>query len=242
MLNFIQQIELKINMQIEENKLDNPVWHSLNEIHQNCALEYDGGKFYKPEYCPFGGFVNIEYLAKGTEMYANLIESFYVVGEMPLYKGALVLHKNLICNQMILEKPIDIEIGEEIVELDAQQQKEALFDLVNLVQAGYFKSNTSDLGKYFGIYKNDELVAVTGERMKMTGFTEVSAVVTHPNHTRRGYAKQLIKKTTDKIFNENKIPYLHVDESNIGAIHLYKKLGFRTRRKISFWNLKTGKE
>jgi predicted GNAT family acetyltransferase len=41
------------------------------------------------------------------------------------------------------------------------------------------------------------------------------------------------------VFNENKIPYLHVAESNIGAIKLYEKLGFATRRKISFWNLKT---
>ncbi len=225
-------------MQIEESKLDNPVWHSLNEIHQNCSLEYDGGKFYRPEYCPFGGFSNIEYSAKGTEAYSNLIDNFYVVGEMPLFGGGLILYKNLVCNQMLLEAPIDIEINEQIVELITEQQKDALFDLVNLVQPGYFKNRTSDLGKYFGLYKNDELVAVTGERMKMTGFTEVSAVVTHPNHTRRGYAKQLVKHTTDQIFSENKTPYLHVAESNTGAIRLYEKLGFTTRRKISFWNLK----
>lgn len=229
-------------MQIEENKLDNPVWHSLNEVHQNCSLEYAAGKFYRPEYCPFGGFSNIEYSAKGIEAYSNLMDNFYVVGAMPLFGGVLILHKNLVCNQMLLEAPIDIEINEQIVELITQQQKDALFDLVNLVQPGYFKSKTSDLGKYFGIYKNDELVAVTGERMKMTGFTEVSAVVTHPNHTRKGYAKQLIKHTTDEIFSENKIPYLHVAESNTGAIRLYEKLGFTTRRKINFWNLKLKNE
>jgi len=229
-------------MEVEENKLDNPVWHSLNETHQNCSLEYDAGKFYRPQYCPFGGFINIEHSAKGTEAYSSLIDNFYVVGEMPLFGDVLTLHKNLVCNQMVLEVPIPIEINGAIVELTSQKQKDALFDLVNLVQPGYFKTRTSDLGKYFGIYKNGELVAVTGERMKMTGFTEVSAVVTHPNHTRKGYAKQLIKRTTDQIFSENKIPYLHVAESNTGAINLYEKLGFRTRRKISFWNLRTAKQ
>ncbi len=224
-------------MQIEEHKLDNPVWHSLNEIHQNCSIEYDGSKFYKPKYCPFGGFVNIEYSAKDTKAYSNLMDNFYVVGEMPLFGDRVILRNNLVCNQMIVEGRIDLEINEEIIELTSQKQKNELFDLVNLVQPGYFKSNTSDLGSYFGIYKNNELVAVTGERMKMTGFTEVSAVVTHPNHTRKGYAKQLIKQTTDHIFSENKIPYLHVTESNVGAIRLYEKLGFTTRRKISFWNL-----
>lgn len=67
-------------------------------------------------------------------------------------------------------------------------------------------------------------------------YTEVSAVVTHPQHTGKGYAKQLMAFTCHKIFNEDKIPYLHVADSNVGAIKLYKKLGFVTRRKITFWN------
>ena len=73
--------------------------------------------------------------------------------------------------------------------------------------------------------------------MKMNEFTEISAIVTHPEHRGNAYAKQLIKHTTDQVFQENKMPYLHVVESNIHAIQLYEKLGFTTRRKISFWNL-----
>ncbi len=142
---------------------------------------------------------------------------------------------------MILDKPIDISINEQIIELKTKHQKTELFDLVNMIQPGYFNNKTSDLGKYFGIYKNEKLIAVTGERMKMNEFTEVSAIVTHPEHTGKGYAKQLIKQITNQIFNENKIPYLHVAESNIGAIKLYEKLGFTTRRKISFWNFKQHK-
>ncbi len=41
-----------------ESKLDNPVWHSLSEVHQKFAVDYDGIKFYHPDYCPFGGFCN----------------------------------------------------------------------------------------------------------------------------------------------------------------------------------------
>jgi ribosomal protein S18 acetylase RimI-like enzyme len=178
-------------------------------------------------------------LVNGINEYSTLIENFYVVGEKPLISSALTLHKNLICNQMLLEKPIDIEINEQIIELNTEHQKTDLFELVNLVQPGYFNNKTSDLGKYYGIYKNEKLVAVTGERMKMNRFTEISAVVTHSEHTGKGYAKQLIKQTTNQIFKENKIPYLHVAESNIGAIKLYEKLGFTTRRKISFWNFIT---
>jgi predicted GNAT family acetyltransferase len=93
------------------------------------------------------------------------------------------------------------------------------------------------LGNYYGIFKNGELVAAAGERMKMFDFIEVSAIVTHPRHTGKGYAKQLIAHTVNNIFIKNKTPYLHVLENNFTAIKLYEKLGFIARRKISFWNI-----
>ena len=71
--------------------------------------------------------------------------------------------------------------------------------------------------------------------MKMNGYTELSAIVTHPAHTGKGYAKQLITHASHAVFNEGKTPYLHVTDNNAGAIRLYEKLGFRTRRTISFW-------
>jgi predicted GNAT family acetyltransferase len=91
---------------------------------------------------------------------------------------------------------------------------------------------------YFGIFQNDKLVAVTGERMKMFGFTEISAVVTHHDFTGKGFAKQLVAYTANKSFENNIILYLHVAETNSNAIKLYEKLGFVTRRKINFWKMK----
>jgi predicted GNAT family acetyltransferase len=95
------------------------------------------------------------------------------------------------------------------------------------------------MGTYFGIYSNKRLVAASGERVEMNSYSEVSAVVTHPNYRKRGYAKQLLKQTTDKIFSDNKIPILHVDENNIYAIQMYQQLGFITRRKTGFCMLES---
>ena len=218
-----------------KNKLDNPVWHSLNEMHSEFALVYNDLKCYKTEFCPFGGYENNTDISKQIDEYAKLIDNFFIVGQKPEFSEKLILQKELVCLQMVIENKIDLEIKEQIVRLNDKYEGE-LFNLVSLVQPGYFKRKTIQLGSYYGIFKEGALIAATGERMKMNNFTEVSAIVTHPDHTGKGYAKQLVNYTVNKIFDENKVPYLHVSETNSGAINLYHKLGFETRRKISFWN------
>lgn len=221
---------------IEENKLDNPVWNSLSETHTEFAIDYNGTKFYNPDYCPFGGFIQLESTKDAANQYASLADNFFIVGEKPEIDNSLKIIKELICLQMIVYEKIQIPIEAEIVKLTEEHNDELLY-LVNLVQPGYFKNKTPLLGEYFGIFKDNQLIAITGERMKMNDFTEVSAIITHPDHTGKGYAKQLIAHVVNRIFDQNKIPFLHVVESNIGAIKLYEKLGFVTRRKISFWNI-----
>ena len=220
----------------EIHKLDNPVWHSLNESHQAFALNYEQSKFYQPDYCPFGGLVNPEKAEDEIAQYGERTSRFFTVGEQPILNNKVQLIQPIVCNQMVLDSPIRMELKEEMLVLEPRHFP-ALIALVNLVQPGYFRNRTPELGTYFGIFKDDMLVAVTGERMKMNAFTEVSAVVTHPDYTGRGYAKELIVQTTNKIFAAQKTPYLHVAASNVHAIRIYEKLGFVSRRKMSFWNL-----
>lgn len=220
----------------EENKLDNPVWNSLSESHQKFALNYNGTRFYNPDYCPFGGFVTLEDTLEATTVYASLCDNFFIVGKKPNLPDTLKIVKELVCLQMIIHEKVQLSFENEIIRL-TEEHKEELLDLVNLVQPGYFKSNTFLLGSYYGIFTNGKLVSIAGERMKMNNFTEVSAIITHPDHTGKGYAKQLTSYVVNNIFDEGKIPFLHVVESNLGAIKLYEKLGFITRRKMSFWNI-----
>lgn len=220
----------------EENKLDNPVWNSLSESHQKFALDYNGTRFYNPDYCPFGGFVTLEDTLEATTVYASLCDNFFIVGKKPNLPDTLKIVKELVCLQMIIHEKVQLSFENEIIRL-TEEHKEELLDLVNLVQPGYFKSNTFLLGSYYGIFTNGKLVSIAGERMKMNNFTEVSAIITHPDHTGKGYAKQLTSYVVNNIFDEGKIPFLHVVESNLGAIKLYEKLGFITRRKMSFWNI-----
>ncbi len=223
---------------MNDSKLDNPVWYSLSEAHQQFSVNYDHIKFYHPAYCPFGGFSTTNNISNHITEYSKLADNFFVVGDKPDLTDGLKLKKELVCLQMIINNRIDIEISESITVI-GNEQAVMLFQLVTLVQPGYFKMNTVLLGNYYGIFKNGQLISVTGERMKMNDFVEISAIVTHPQHTGLGYAKQLIAHTVNTIFNQNKIPYLHVAETNVAAIKLYEKLGFRVRRKMSFWNITT---
>ncbi|KIC02316.1 acetyltransferase [Flavobacterium sp. JRM] len=224
-------------MNTDYTKLDNPAWYSLSETHQEFSINYNNIKFYNPDYCPFGGFIILENISESIDEYSKLTDGFFIVGEKPQLSDQLELKNELICLQMIIHDRIDVEIKENIVALTTSQHIDALFELVSLVQPGYFKRKTALLGNYFGIFKDDKLIAVTGERMKMDDSTEVSAIVTHPEYTGQGYAKQLITHAVNNIFDQNKTPYLHVVESNISAIKLYEKLGFSTRRKMSLWHI-----
>jgi ribosomal protein S18 acetylase RimI-like enzyme len=218
-------------------KLDNPVWHSLSENHKEYGITYDETLFYAPEYCPFGAALNTKKSSSAIAQYCNLSPNFFIVGEKPEIPATLKIANELVCLQMIISEPIDIPIIDTIIELE-ERNREDLLELVKLVYPEYFKSKTATLGNYYGIYKDDQLVAVTGERMQMSDFIEVSAVITHPDYLGKGYAKQLVAHTVNTIINQNKTAFLHVYEKNVAAITLYEKLTFETRRKISFWNIR----
>ncbi len=220
----------------DQKKLDNPVWYSLTEAHRNFVIDYGNMKFYHPDYCPFGAFEKVEDISKSIYEYSKLTGDFYIVGEKPELPDKLKFKKEVVCLQMVVDERIHLEINEDIRKLN-DEHADDLFDLVNLVQPGYYRKRTNELGDYFGIFKDDILVATTGERMQMNDFVEVSGIVTHPDHTRKGYAGQLTAYTANRIFDKNKTPYLHVAENNTGAVKLYEKLGFKVRRKMSFRNI-----
>ncbi|GAL77810.1 acetyltransferase [Algibacter lectus] len=135
---------------------------------------------------------------------------------------------------MVLNQLSDVEITEDIVLLD-ESYIEEIYNLVWLVMPGYYKKRTFEMGgNYYGIIKDDKLVAIAGQRMQTDLFIEVSAVVTHPNYTRKGFAKQLIAHNTKEILKVNKQPILHTNKGNL-AIPLYQKLGYELTRDMNWW-------
>ncbi len=75
---------------------------------------------------------------------------------------------------------------------------------------------------------------MAGERLKVDGFTEVSAVCTHPDYLGRGYAGMLLAELIRGIRERGETPFLHVRGDNTRAIALYERLGFTTRHSGHF--------
>jgi predicted GNAT family acetyltransferase len=131
---------------------------------------------------------------------------------------------------MILETPPPAHPNQVLRKLTHEDIPEMLA-LTKLTEPGPFLSRTIELGSYFGIHESGSLVAMAGERLHMTGFTEVSAVCTHPNFRGRGYGNALMSTVITGIMNRGETPFLHVKTDN-PAVDLYKKLGFRVRAQL----------
>ncbi|WP_294269513.1 GNAT family N-acetyltransferase [uncultured Chryseobacterium sp.] len=215
------------------SKLDSPVYHALNEFHEKFCLHFGDTQFYTPEVAAFGGSAHVSG-EKDITAYAKSCDDFLIFGAKPKTEQDL---SRLVCDQYVLEKTIALDYTEKIIQLKEKDYEE-LFAFIAKFYPYYFKNRTPELGRYFGIFNEGKLVAVTGERMQMNDMTEVSAVITDTDYLGKGYAKQLVAHVSGKIQEDNKTPFLHVAESNAGAIKLYEKLGFRHRGKIEVWGIK----
>ena len=101
--------------------------------------------------------------------------------------------------------------------------------LAELTQPGPFFARTHEMGEFVGVRENGKLIAMTGERLRVPGFTEISAVCTHPDARGRGLAAKLMRLVAARIVARGEQLFLHVYPHNKGAIAVYEKLGFRHR-------------
>ena len=104
-------------------------------------------------------------------------------------------------------------------------------ELVALAQPGPWRPRTIELGDYHGVFDGDRLVAMAGERQKVVGGTEVSAVCTHPDARRRGLGAGITARVVRGILDRGETPFLHHSDEN-PARTVYEALGFHLRRSV----------
>jgi predicted GNAT family acetyltransferase len=127
--------------------------------------------------------------------------------------------------------PVFVEPGFEVVTLGDADAAEMLA-LARLTEPGPFFERTHQLGDFVGVRADGRLAAMAGERLKLPGFTEVSAVCTHPDHRGRGYAAGLMSVVMRRIAARGEVAFLHAYDHNLSAIALYERLGYQRRRAV----------
>jgi ribosomal protein S18 acetylase RimI-like enzyme len=226
------------SMHVSMHALDNVIWQALTTRHARFAEGSGGARRFVREVSPLTAFED-----ESPEGYAAVAELVGAGGTAALFLDRAYeprLGWELTAGgpmlQMICEDagagPVQLDSPKsdspEIVRLGVTDSPEML-ELAALTKPGPFGSRTHELGAYVGIRSQGKLVAMAGERLKVPGYTEVSAVCTHPDHTGNGYARVLMTEIMRGIRDRGEIPFLHVRRENVRAIGVYEQLGFRTR-------------
>ncbi len=211
--------------------LDRPVWNALTTRQAHLALGNPAMALRFPaDMEPFGATPadtpeQLSALGALTPMDGGvaIVERH---GIMPP-PGLITLFQEPVC-QMIAVRIADPQSDPGIIPLGDADAAE-MRALAELTQPGPFHARTHELGEFVGIRENGRLIAMTGERMRVPGFTEISAVCTHPDARGRGLAAILMQVVAAKIVARGEQLFLHVYPHNKGAIAVYEKLRFRHR-------------
>lgn len=224
-----------------DDVLDNAGWHSLTGTHAALAHGDGRARRYRPDVSVFHATAD-----DSTEAWADLVPLASSDGIVVLFRTAPITAPPGWTetlggdgHQMVLTEPLadvpelpatDPATGRTVVLRPlGDDDVEAMVALVALTEPGPFRRRTIELGGYVGIFHDDELVAMAGQRLAPPGYREVSAVCTHPDARRRGYASIVSAVVARAILERGETPFLHVAVTNTAAIPVYEQLGFTHR-------------
>ena len=211
--------------------LDNVIWGALTSRNRNVAEGDDLALRYPAPIAPFAAMMErttAGFRSLGALLPAGDQIALFTIEELIPPSSFSVVKRDLV-DQMVLHS-IPVQDGSTpIVTLEARDIPDMLA-LVEATHPGPFGPRTIELGQYIGVRRQGTLVAMAGERMRLDGFTEISAVCVHPSCRGQGLAAELVSTLARSIASRAEISFLHVFNSNRAAIELYRKLGFVLRR------------
>jgi len=225
-----------------DHPLNNPAWNALISGNSHLSFGNDEVKYFDAEVSPFAAFKE------------NTPESFHQLHDLLPHNRPVLFVAPAEIEIPAVWKVLRVIHGVQMVCEAPQLPREIIFDMVpltdghvsqmleltKLTNPGPFASKTIDFGHYHGIFHDDQLVAMAGQRLHAFDYAEVSAVCTRPGHTGRGHAQALIAQQMNRMQAAGQIPYLHSRADNDRALKVYERLGFKTRIEVWFYFMVKG--
>lgn len=220
--------------------LPNPVFGGLSSGDQHLSFGTEKVKFFDEDVSPFAG------IADGYERGFEDLHDLLPSGRNILYatpnsilpqKGWKLLHE-ISGVQMILDKVQETKRNVFSLVPLGKEHVDQMVHLTALTKPGPFGPGTISFGHYYGIFDQEKLVAMTGQRLHVEQFTEISAVCTDPAYLGKGYASALVVHAVELIREQGKIPFLHVRADNHRAIEMYQRIGFTIQGIMNFYVMK----
>jgi predicted GNAT family acetyltransferase len=223
--------------------LDNPIWSSLTTRQAYLAEGDEFARRYPVDVTALAALT--QHTPEAFESLARISKSdavaLFCSQPITIPIGWKTIHTSNLAQMVCVEPKFAPSPAEIVIDELGDTDSEEMVALTKFTNPGPFGSRTHELGLYLGIHQQGRLAAMTGERQKLPGYTEVSAVCTHPDFQGRGYAQILISAVMAKILERGETPMLHVREDNAGAIRVYEKLGFKMRAVFPFFVLRNEK-
>jgi ribosomal protein S18 acetylase RimI-like enzyme len=222
-----------------QSLLDNPVFHALATGDRHLSFGTENVKYFDKEVSPFAGFP--DGYTKGFEELHGLLKSDRKILYASVKEINVPTHWKLIAYIKGSQFVFDISRSIDTPKLEplplTHENAEEMVKLAALTKPGPFNMRTIDFGHYYGFFENGRLAAMTGQRLHVPPYAEVSAVCTHPDFLGRGYATALLQHQLLMIRQNDQTPFLHVREDNERAISVYERLGFKLRGPMHFYFL-----
>lgn len=222
---------------MNESPLENPTWYALTGPHAHLALGQGAARHYPRDVAPYSaisGPTETAYADLAADLPPGLEARLFRPRQECAPPGWETLSARTIM-QMVADRsglPAPLPGEADILPLGPGDAADML-KLVKLARPGPFAPRTPLLGRYIGIRDTatGQLVAMAGERFRMRGHVELSAIAVHPDARRRGYGATLTASLARAAFARGEVPFLHVYADNPAA-SLYVRLGFGEHRKL----------
>lgn len=219
--------------------LENPVYNALRSGDKPLSLGTEEVKYFDEQVSPFAGFARDN--QNGFSTLHDLLppgrKILYAIPSIITEPAGWQLQHEITGLQFVYEGG-EIKGGFNNVLPLTEKHVDEMIELVRLTKPGPFGKRTIDFGSYYGIFDNGKLVAMTGQRLHIENYSELSAVCTHPDHLGKGYASVLLQHQLQIILQNGQKPFLHVRDDNERAIGVYERLGFVVSRPMNFYFMK----